>query len=72
MRTIGIAAKVTAPPALAYAEQIANELRARELDVLFDEDTAALLAFNKKVHDDERVENILLPVRDGLLVARKK
>lgn len=37
-----------------------------------DEDTAALLAFNKKVHEDPRVENILLPVRDGLLVARKK
>lgn len=37
-----------------------------------DEDTTALLAFNKKVHDDPRVENILLPVRDGLLVARKK
>lgn len=37
-----------------------------------DEDTAALLAFNKKVHDDTRVENILLPVRDGLLIARKK
>ncbi|WP_114784068.1 O-methyltransferase [Botryobacter ruber] len=36
-----------------------------------DEDTAAILAFNKKVQDDERVENILLPVRDGLLVARK-
>ena len=37
-----------------------------------DEDTAALLAFNKKVQDDPRVENILLPVRDGLMVARKK
>ncbi|WP_299825303.1 O-methyltransferase [uncultured Pontibacter sp.] len=36
-----------------------------------DEDTAALLAFNKKVHDDPRVENILLPIRDGLMVARK-
>ncbi|WP_242926844.1 O-methyltransferase [Pontibacter vulgaris] len=36
-----------------------------------DEDTAALLAFNKKVQDDERVENILLPVRDGLMIARK-
>jgi caffeoyl-CoA O-methyltransferase len=36
-----------------------------------DEDTAALLAFNKKVHDDARVENILLPIRDGLMVARK-
>jgi caffeoyl-CoA O-methyltransferase len=37
-----------------------------------DEDTAALLEFNRKVHDDPRVENILLPVRDGLMVARKK
>ena len=37
-----------------------------------DEDTAALLAFNEKVHEDPRVENILLPVRDGLLIARKK
>ncbi|MFD2246032.1 O-methyltransferase [Pontibacter ruber] len=36
-----------------------------------DEDTAALLAFNKKVQDDDRVENILLSVRDGLMVARK-
>ncbi|GAB3201683.1 putative O-methyltransferase YrrM [Pontibacter aydingkolensis] len=36
-----------------------------------DEDTAALLAFNKKVHDDPRVENILLPIRDGLMIARK-
>jgi caffeoyl-CoA O-methyltransferase len=27
--------------------------------------------FNKQVNDDPRVENILLPVRDGLMVARK-
>ena len=37
-----------------------------------DEDTKAVLDFNKMVHDDIRVENIMLPVRDGLLVARKK
>jgi NAD+ kinase len=43
MRTIGIAAKVTAPPALAYAEQIANQLRADGRTVYFDDDTAALL-----------------------------
>lgn len=36
-----------------------------------DEDTHALLAFNKKVQDDNRVENILLPLRDGLMIARK-
>ncbi|WP_439881489.1 O-methyltransferase [Pontibacter sp. MBLB2868] len=37
-----------------------------------DEDTAALLAFNQKVQEDDRVENVLLPVRDGLMIARKK
>lgn len=39
MRTIGLAAKNTAPQALAYAEKIAADLRARGLTVLFDEDT---------------------------------
>ncbi|HEX8410301.1 MAG TPA: NAD(+)/NADH kinase [Thermoanaerobaculia bacterium] len=42
MQTIGIAAKVTAPEALAFATQIANELQARGLSVIFDDETAAL------------------------------
>ncbi len=37
-----------------------------------DEDTQAVLDFNQKIHHDTRVENVLLPIRDGLLVARKK
>ncbi len=41
MRTIGIAAKNTAPKALAYAEKVAADLRARGLSVIFAEDTAA-------------------------------
>jgi caffeoyl-CoA O-methyltransferase len=36
-----------------------------------DKDTQALLDFNRKVQDDGRVENVLLPVRDGLMVMRK-
>ena len=36
-----------------------------------DKDTQAVLAFNQKIHHDPRVENLLLPVRDGLLIARK-
>lgn len=36
-----------------------------------DKDTRALLAFNQKIQDDPRVENILLPIRDGVLMARK-
>jgi predicted O-methyltransferase YrrM len=27
--------------------------------------------FNKKVHADTRVEHMLLPIRDGLMIARK-
>lgn len=37
-----------------------------------DKDTKMIHAFNQKVQQDERVENILLPLRDGLLIARKK
>ena len=37
-----------------------------------DKDTVALMAFNDKVQQDDRVENVLFPVRDGLMVIRKK
>jgi len=36
-----------------------------------DKDTQTLDEFNKMVQQDPRVENILLPVRDGIMVARK-
>lgn len=35
-----------------------------------DKDTKALIEFNQKVHDDPRVENVLMPVRDGLMILR--
>jgi caffeoyl-CoA O-methyltransferase len=41
------------------------------LDSNPDKDTQAIQAFNAKVHADPRVENILLPVRDGIMVMRK-
>lgn len=37
-----------------------------------DEETRALDAFNKQVQADDRVENVLLPIRDGLMMVRKK
>jgi predicted O-methyltransferase YrrM len=37
-----------------------------------DSDTKALDAFNKKVNQDDRVDNVLLPIRDGLMLIRKK
>jgi predicted O-methyltransferase YrrM len=41
------------------------------LDEKPDKDTRAILAFNKKVHEDPRVECVLLPLRDGIFVIRK-
>lgn len=37
-----------------------------------DKDTEAIKAFNKKVAEDDRVENVLVPIRDGVLLVRKK
>jgi caffeoyl-CoA O-methyltransferase len=37
-----------------------------------DLDTQILDDFNKKIKNDTRVECILLPLRDGLMMARKK
>ena len=37
-----------------------------------DKKTAIIYAFNNKVQADERVENLLLPLRDGLMIMRKK
>lgn len=36
-----------------------------------DRDTRILVAYNKKITDDPRVENVLFPIRDGLMIARK-
>ena len=36
-----------------------------------DRDTQLLMDFNKKVQDDPRVQNVLFPLRDGLMIARK-
>lgn len=36
-----------------------------------DKRTKALVAFSRRAHADDRVENVLLPIRDGLMVFRK-
>ena len=35
-----------------------------------DKDTQNLLNFNKMCHEDPRTENILMPIRDGLMISR--
>lgn len=41
------------------------------LDEAPDKDTRAIVEFNKAIQDDPRVENVLLPVRDGIMMMRK-
>jgi caffeoyl-CoA O-methyltransferase len=43
-----------------------------ELEKNQDKKTKAIHAFNQKIQADERVENVLIPLRDGLLMVRKK
>lgn len=41
-------------------------------DPITDTSAKAIHAFNEKVQADERVENLLLPLRDGIMMIRKK
>jgi caffeoyl-CoA O-methyltransferase len=36
-----------------------------------DRETKILMDYNNKVHNDVRVQEVLLPIRDGLMIARK-
>lgn len=36
-----------------------------------DKDTRAIVDFNAKVQADKRIENVLLPIRDGIMLMRK-
>ena len=36
-----------------------------------DKDTRAIQLFNEKIKNDDRVENVLLTIRDGLMIVRK-
>jgi caffeoyl-CoA O-methyltransferase len=37
-----------------------------------DKETKGIVAFNEAIQNDSRVENLLLPFRDGLMIIRKK
>ena len=37
-----------------------------------DIDTEALIRLNKLIHEDDRVQEVMLPIRDGLLIVRVK
>lgn len=37
-----------------------------------DKSTQVIMDYNEMIHNDERVQEVLLPIRDGLMIARKK
>lgn len=41
------------------------------LEDKLDKDTRAIIDFNKKINADSRVQNILLPIRDGIMLVQK-
>ncbi len=42
------------------------------IDQKYDKDTAEIKKFNDKIQDDYRVENLLLPIRDGIMMMVKR
>ena len=49
-----------------WSGKVVQELDPKDID------TEALLAYNKLLNTDERVETVLLPIRDGLTLSRVK
>ena len=37
-----------------------------------DKSTEGLMEYNKLLKDDDRIETVMLPIRDGLTLSRKK
>lgn len=57
---------------IAFDNTLWNGRVAQPADPARDPDTAALQALNRKLRDDERIDLALLPVGDGLTLARKR
>ena len=60
------------PGGLLIADNVLWSGKVLEKESEMDKDTLAIYHFNQKIHRDSRIENVLLPVRDGLMIIRKK
>lgn len=56
---------------LIIADNVLWSGKVVEQETKMDKDTEAIHAFNKKIQEDKRVSNLLLPVRDGLMLMIK-
>ena len=57
---------------LIIADNVLWSGKILDLDKNKDQDTQAIHRFNQKIKNDTRIEKILLPLRDGLFLMRKK
>ena len=60
------------PGGIMLADNVLWSGKVVDEDKPVDQDTAAVLAFNQKIQDDPRIENVLLPIRDGIMLIRKR
>ena len=44
----------------------------KELSIIFQQQTSGINSFNDYIMNDNRVEKVILPLRDGLTLIRKK
>lgn len=59
------------PGGVIIADNVLWSGKVVQTDKKIDKDTQNLLDFNQKVHNDTRVSNLLMPIRDGLMIAYK-
>jgi caffeoyl-CoA O-methyltransferase len=64
--------KIVNPGGLIIADNVLWSGKVLEEANTQDEETRALRDYSEKVNADVRVESMLLPVRDGLMICRKK
>jgi caffeoyl-CoA O-methyltransferase len=59
------------PGGIIIADNVLWSGKVTQKTAKLDKETQALLDFNKKINDDQRVSNVLLPLRDGLMMVQK-
>lgn len=59
------------PGGYIIADNVLWSGKVTEDPATFDEDTKAIDAYNKYTQEDERVQSVLFPVRDGIMISRK-
>jgi predicted O-methyltransferase YrrM len=56
---------------IIIADNVLWSGKVTQTNTKIDKDTQTILDFNQKIHNDPNVQNLLLPIRDGLMMAWK-